>query len=207
MEHYIDWTDRRINKIIDVMGEDFFIDASGLELGCLHGVVGAVLRDKFNCDMTFTDARVSNEEHFLKNNRKSILLILDQENEWNLNRQLDFVIHWGILYHLNNWQQDLKCTLEHSKVVFLESEVSDSLDPNFEIKAEESSNKNDQAFSGTGSRPSAAFIEKILDSFGAKWTRYDDEMLNSGFHEYDWISKDDRTQTNGRRRFWIIDNR
>lgn len=188
------------------MNEDFFVNASGLELACLHGVAGAVLRERFNCDMTFTDARISNEKYFIKNNPNSNLLILDQENEWNLNRQFDFVIHWGILYHLNNWQQDLKCTLEHSKVIFLESEVSDSLDPNFEIKIKESSN-NDQAFSRTGSRPSAAFIEKILDSFGAKWTRYDDEMLNSDFHEYDWISKDDRTQKNGRRRFWIIDNR
>lgn len=210
--HYVEWRKKRINKIIKVMGEDFFRNASGLELACFQGHIGARLRELFNCVMTFADVRNSHQNEFVKNNPKVLLNIINQENEWNLNRQFDFIIHWGVLYHLDNWQQDLKCALQHSKVIFLESEVCDSSDPTFEIKVKEEKNECDQAFSGKGSRPSPAFIESVLDSQNAKWKRYDDEDINSDIsnkvqHRYNWITKETKTWSVGLRRFWIIDNR
>lgn len=205
--HYVDWRQKRIKKIINVMGEDFFRDASGLELACLFGDIGAALHRKYNCNMTFTDVRYNHMDSFQKNNPKQNLRIIDQNQEWLLGRQYDFVIHWGVLYHLQNWQQDLKCTLRHSKVIFLESEVSDSLDPNFEIKVEERSEELDQAYHGIGSRPSSAYIEKVLNLYKANWKRYDDADINSSLHRYDWVCKETKTWSSGLRRFWIIDNR
>ena len=205
--HYKEWRQKRIAKIVNIMGEDFFRDASGLELGCLFGDIGAALHRKYNCNMTFTDVRYDQLDKFLLNNPKQNLRIVDQNQEWSLNRQYDFVIHWGVLYHLENWQRDLKCTLRHSKVIFLESEVCDSSDSNFEIKVDENVESIDQAYHGIGSRPSAAYVEKVLDSYKAKWKRYDDQDINSSIHCYDWKCKDTNTWTHGLRRFWIIDNR
>lgn len=211
---YIPWRESRIKKIVSIMGEDFFQGAKGLELGCGYGHTGRELIDRFNCKMTFTDARETHPKGFAKVNPDQELLMLDQDQPWDLGEEFDFVIHWGVLYHLDNWVQDLENTLRHSKVVFLETEVCDSLDPDFEIKIREKAFANDQAVNGIGTKQSPAFVEKILDQNNCNWTRYDDADLNASRskdpnigHRYDWKPVNDKRWEHGLRRFWIIDNR
>ena len=211
---YIPWRESRIKKIISVMGENFFHDATGLELGCGYGHTGKELIERFSCDITFTDGNEIHREGFSKINPDRELMLLDQDNPWNLEKKFDFIIHWGVLYHLDNWQQDLECALTHTNVMFLETEVCDSLDPDFEIKVQEPKAVNDQAVNGKGTKPSPAFVEKILNKNGCKWTRYDDKDLNATMsnnpnkgHRYDWVVKNDKRWEHGLRRFWIIDNR
>lgn len=213
---YIPWRETRIKKIVSVMGEDFFKDATGLELGCGYGHTGRELIDRFNCKMTFSDGRPTHPAGFAKINPDQELVLLDQDKPWDhaFQRQFDFVIHWGVLYHLDNWQRDLETAIKHTKVLFLETEVCDSLDPDFEIKIQEVASANDQAVNGIGTKPSPAFVEKILDQNNCNWTRYDDRDLNASRsgnpnigHRYDWVAVEDERWEHGLRRFWIIDNR
>ena len=96
----------------------------------------------------------------------------------------------------------MKSALRHSDLIFLESEVADSDDPNFDLKVKEK-NKYDQALRKWGSRPSADNIEKVLKVENFKFKRFDDLNLNSSFHKYDWEVTNTNTWSHGLRRFWI----
>jgi len=195
--HYIDWRKTRIDKILSIFGDEFFKGKTILELGAGYGDNGKIF-ENLGSIVTYAEGYIDNY-----NVIPGKKILLDQDIKWNLGETFDIIIHWGVLYHLDNWEQDLECALQHSSCIFLESEVSDSDDENFEIKVNESG--NDQAVNKIGSRPSANKIEKLLKNNGAKFTRYDDEDINSSFHCYNWEVKNTKTWKSGLRRFWVIE--
>jgi SAM-dependent methyltransferase len=201
-DHYVDWRKTRIEKIKKLYPSEFFKDKTILELGCGLGHIGNEFQ-QLGAIVTFADGR---KKHVLSLREKfpeAEILHLDQDFLWNLNKKFDIIIHWGVLYHLDNWQQDLLCALTHSNLIFLETEVCDSDDSNFEIKVLEHGGW-DQSRNGTGSRPSAAMIENQLFLLGASFNRYDDSSINSDFHIYDWEVKNTNEWKHGLRRFWIV---
>lgn len=98
--------------------------------------------------------------------------------------RLDLIVHWGVLYHLDNWRKSVRDAVELADFVTLETEVCDSDDPEFELKFAERG--YDQALDGTGSRPSPAMVEAFLRDTGSVFDRVIDDRCNSGFHRYDW---------------------
>jgi hypothetical protein len=199
--HYISWRESRINKIISILGKDFFNNKTILELAAGHGDTGRYFRS-LGSTVTFAEGNELYLPKIKELNPDSYILRVDQDKEWNLGQKFDIVIHWGVLYHLNNWQRDLQTAISHGKIIFLESEVCNSDDPYFEIKTNE--NGYDQAVNGIGSRPSAGMIERCIVEAGASYTRYNDSDINAGFHRYDWPVTNTRTWEPGLRRFWII---
>ena len=201
--HYIPWRESRINKIVSIFGKEFFNNKTMLELAAGHGDTGHYFYN-LGSIVTFADGNEGHLVKIKKTNPDSTVLHIDQDKEWNLNKQFDIVVHWGVLYHLDNWQKDLKTAIEHGKIIFLETEVCDSNDPTFEIKTSESG--YDQAVNGIGSRPSAAMVEGCINETGANYVRYDDADINAEYHKYDWKVNDTKEWTSGQRRFWIIRN-
>ena len=121
----------------------------------------------------------------------------------------DLIIHWGVLYHLEYWQQDLECALQHTDLMCLESEIADSIDDTYDTKVSESwpDGAIPGSASGTGaygSRPSAAHVEKVLRELGCTFVRYDDADLNFRYHKYDWEVQNTGTAPPGQRRFWLV---
>ena len=200
---YIGWRSSRIQKIISIYGEDYFKGKSILELGCGHGDVGDYFSN-LGAIVTFAEGRQENLDHIMMVYPDAETILLDQDNRWNLSKKFDIIIHWGVLYHLNNWQQDLTSTLEHTNLLFLETEVPDSIEPNFELTMYENAKSPDQSLTGKSIRPSADRIENYLSELGAAYQRYDDAELNSFPHVYDWTVANTNTQLRGHRRFWII---
>lgn len=201
-DHYVKWRENRIAKILKIFSENFFQNKTILELAAGHGHVGESFL-KLGSRVTFAEGRQEHIKQLKEKFPESEIIHLNQDEVWNLDKKFDIVIHWGVLYHLNNWQQDLSSALAHANLIFLESEVSDSDDPAFDQKVSESG--YDQAINQTGSRPSANFIEKIILEAGGKFTRYDDNELNSDFHSYDWKVENTKSWRSGLRRFWIIE--
>jgi len=200
-DHYIDWREKRLLKLLEIYPKEFFNKKTVLELACGLGDVGNEFI-YFGAEVTFAEGRF---EHYKKLTEKfpnNYIINLDQNGSWNLNKKYDIIIHWGVLYHLDKWQEDLKSALRHSDLIFLESEVADSDDPNFDLKVKEK-NKYDQALRKWGSRPSADNIEKVLKVENFKFKRFDDLNLNSSFHKYDWEVTNTNTWSHGLRRFWI----
>jgi hypothetical protein len=200
--HYIDWRFKRISKILEIYNQDFFKHKSILELGCGHGDIGKEFIS-FGANVTFAEGRSYHCEILKERFLNSKIINLDQNEPWELNTRFDIIIHWGVLYHLNDWKSDLISTLKHSDLIFLESEVSDSNDVNFDLKITERDGY-DQSLNGIGSRPSADNIERIIEENGFSFERFDDESLNSSFHQYNWKVENTNTWRDGLRRFWIV---
>lgn len=198
---YEGWRAKRLHKLVTILGKEWFKGKRILELGAGHGHIGNALQS-LGAEVTCTEGREDHIQHIRSLYPNLRVLHLDQDKPWNLNERFDLVIHWGVLYHLDNWEEDLKSALNHAPMMALETEVADSSDPTFQIKVPEEG--FDQALNGVGSRPSTGFIESFLVKADTIYTRYDHAELNSGPHKYDWIPKNNDTWNIGQRRYWII---
>jgi 16S rRNA G966 N2-methylase RsmD len=200
--HYIDWRTKRISKILEIYNKEFFNNKNILELGCGYGDIGKEFIS-FGADVTFAEGRSSHCKILKEKFPTSEIINLNQNAAWDLEKRFDIVIHWGVLYHLTDWKSDLISTLKHSDLIFLESEVSNSDDVNFDLKITEK-NEYDQALNGIGSRPSAANVELFIKELGFNIERFDDEILDSKSHQYSWKVTNTNTWQHGLRRFWIV---
>jgi hypothetical protein len=212
---YITWRPIRINKLISILGENWFKDKKILELGCGFGHIGIELK-KLGSIVTFAEAQEEYVLQIASNAGESDIYIIDQDDKWQLDEEFDLVINWGVNYHLDNWRQDIKNSIKHGKIVSLETEVIDSDDITDEAKIREvgwfAGAKN-----SVGTRPSVAAIEILLRNLGAKFERYDDEDLNcensewGWWYKYDWKEGECKSVLknqfyDGLRRFWMIYN-
>jgi hypothetical protein len=201
--HYGNWRRVRIEKILNIFSKDFFNNKTIVEFGCGYGDNGAEF-EKLGAKVTYYEGRQQNIDDAKFKYPTREIQLLDQSLDWDIKENWDIAIHWGLLYHIDNWKGDLEKVFKCADVIFLESEVCDSDDKNFEIKVEEDSNWYDQSLINVGSRPSAAMIEEFILKNNMKFTRYDDSDLNSDFHTYDWTVTNTNTYRNGLRRFWVI---
>ena len=200
-EYYKNWRDNRIKKIIKIFGKKFFEDKVGLELGCGDGYIGKQFK-KLKATIYFAEARKENIK--LINEKKNFIIKLNQNKKnWELKKKFDFIIHWGVSYHLHDWQNDLSSAMRHSNLIFFDTEVSDSDNKNFELKINEY-NYFDQSINGKASRPSAKKIEYLIKKKGWNFKRYDDPKLNSKNHCYSWKVKNTKKWSNGMNRFYIL---
>lgn len=204
----------RICKLEQIFGHDWFKGKSILELGCGYGNVGLYFKD-LGADVTFADARQEFLDVVKSKDSSANTLLIDQDKEWNLAKQFDLVIHWGVLYNLNNWQQDLQCTLKHSKFLSLESAVNKyDYDIEFKIVDFDYGKEHIGCFNNMGTLPS---ISKIENELTGNIKRYDDADLNCSFAKYTLICND-KTMSNiikikswnqndvyGGRKFWVVD--
>jgi predicted RNA methylase len=201
-DHYNTWRQVRVQKVESIFGKEFFKGKTILELACGYGDIGMHF-DSLGAKVTFAEGRQEHIDIFKKRYPDKEIIQLNQEFPWDLKRKFDIVIHWGVLYHIDNWQQDLSCVVKHTNLIFLESEVCDSDNEDLDLKPE-ASDRYDQELGKFASRPSANNVEKNLKQLGYKYTRYDDADLNSGFHVYDWEVKNTDTWYHGLRRFWVV---
>ena len=200
--HYDDWRKKRIDKIISLFGYDYFKGKTLLEIGCGYADIGSHFH-KIGAKVTSTDGRKEHIDEVKIRHPELESFVLDVDCEWDLNRKFDIIIHFGVLYHLSNWKENLKATLNHSNLVIFETEVANSDDIDGFYAHREAG--YDQSLHNYGVRPSAKYIESVLTELGASYTRYDDGDLNSGFHKYNWsVDATKPLFTVGQRRFWII---
>lgn len=202
--HYNEWRVKRVNFIEKLYGKSFFRDKTILELGCGHGHIGRYLQNQLGAKVTFADGRIEHLDVIKGIMPNAETVCFDQNLPWNLDRQFDLIIHWGVLYHLDNWRQDLECTAKHTNLILLESEVCDSEDPEFEIKVNQVEGY-DQDLGEFSTRPSAAAIEEKLIDLEFLYNRFDNKELNHDFHCYDWEPVTTNSFTKGHRRFWICE--
>ncbi len=209
---YNRWRETRVAKLISIFGEDW-TGKKVLELACGYGNIGLYL-ENLGADVVFSDARQAHLDKVLERNPKAKTLLIDQDKAWNIGQQFDIIIHFGVLYHLDNWRQDLLSTLSHTGTLVLESAVADA-DYEFEYKLYEEDEGGQNAFNHTGTLPSATSIENHITSLGYKFVRFDDASLNTNWFKYDWsvtnpdlsnvtVSSYEDKPLFGGRRFWLV---
>lgn len=211
---YNQWRITRVSKILEILNNNI----SGkkvLELACGYGNIGLYLKS-LGADVTFADARQSHLDLVIQKDITSKTILIDQDSMWNINQKFDLIIHFGVLYHLNNWRQDLECALNHTDLLFLESAVADA-SYEFEYKLYEEYEGGQNAYNHIGTLPSATSIENHIKQLGCSFQRFDDDKLNTRYFKYDWtVSDPDLSDIHvtsyedkplyGGRRFWLITN-
>jgi 2-polyprenyl-3-methyl-5-hydroxy-6-metoxy-1,4-benzoquinol methylase len=211
--HHIEWNKIRINKLISILGINWFKDKEILELGCGYGDIGFELK-KLGAIVTFAEGQESQIPQISLRANESDIYIIDQDTEWNISKKFDLVIHWGVSYHLDKWKRDLCISLLHTKnILSFETEVLDSPDINLEIKNKEG--WFEAAMNTIGTHPSVAHIEKTFKDMNVIFKRYDDIDLNckhltAGWtYLYDWKEGEKQEKhgadfIHGLRRFWMV---
>jgi 2-polyprenyl-3-methyl-5-hydroxy-6-metoxy-1,4-benzoquinol methylase len=202
--HYDTWREKRVTSIVDHYGPLFFKDKKLLELGAGYGDIGVVFTG-LGSQVSCVDAREHNV-NIIKDRYPFInSSVVNVEDEWPFTERFDLIIHMGLLYHLDDFEFSLRKSLENTHHLILETEVCDSDDPDVVLKIDENRGGYDQSFIGKGSRPSEKYIEKILDEYGAKYTKIADTRCNSLFHSYNWQVQNTNVWVHGLRRFWFVE--
>ena len=207
--HYTEWQNKRIQKIEKIFGKEFFKDKTILEVACGYGDIGKYFSN-LGAIVEFTEGRKEHLSHIKNNNPNCIVHQIDHDKPWNLNKKYDLIIHFGLLYHLTNWKEDLECAFNHSDTIILESEILDSLIPLNEYKARDGGGY-DQALPTTkyAIRPTADYVEHVLEKNNYKFIRYDDEEVDTSPHLYSWKVQGIHDKNGGyigygpTRRFWV----
>lgn len=200
---YNAWFQKRLKKVVDILGEDWFVGKSILELGACHGDFGLEFI-KMGSRVTFCEARIEHLESINKKlcnqfpdingiNKDSFakLVQLDQNYPYVFDYKYDLVLHFGLLIHIENWKKDLECALKTSDLMFLETTVYPNTNG---VK-----NSNFSYEYGPYNSMQAVFsedeVEQVLSNCGAKFIRFDSKDLNnSGWSShkcilnnvYDW---------------------
>lgn len=173
-----EWRLKRVNKLVNILGIDWFKDKKVLELGCAFGNVGFYL-ESLGAKVTFSDGRQESLDIVKFKDPSARTILLDQDTNWNLNETFDLIIHFGISYNINNWQQDLINSINHAEYVAYETAVNKfSNDIEFKIKDFKYGHQYHGPINNLGSLPSVSMIETLFKDKQVNYTRYDDEDLN-----------------------------
>ena len=214
---YRDWRKSRLRKLFSFLRSEGFSlqDKRVVEFASAHGHIARHLSMKaasvIACEGNPLNFSTLNDRLSKRGNIKAMLL--DNDTDWSFQftgSRFDLSIHWGLLYHLYNWEQDLRLTCQSSKLVCLESEVFDSNSNH--TSSERFETGLDQSLNGRARIPEEKVIERIFHEENMTFHRFDDCDLNVelkwGLMKYDWVSGEKNEGDQGKtqffkRRFWI----
>ena len=201
--HYADWTIKRVRRIIQQYGANFFAGKRILDLGCGYGHVGSLFAH-LGATVVYADARGEFAEAVLKKDPNGTFIQADLDNEFPFEGPFDLILNVGLLYHLSNVKAFLKNCCHATTQMVLETEVCNSADPNLILFVDEDSQYYDQSFNAKGSRPSPAYVEQCLQELGCSVEPLVDDSCNSGFHSYNWAVDDSTKFDHGLRKLWFV---
>ena len=197
--HYINWRNSRMNGVKKFISPDYFKSKTLLELGCGYADVGNMFYE-LGAIVTSSDIRKEHLE-IVKQKYPNIKTLLIDGDNIIIDEKYDIIVHWGLLYHLNEIETHIEKVSQKCDILLLETEVSDSDDKQFYQSTYE--NGYDQAYNNKGIRPSPAYVEYLLGKNGFQFKLIKDPILNSGYHCYDWDISNSKKFKDGLRRFWI----
>ena len=193
---------KKNNFIFNVFSHKYFLNKKILDAGCGNGEI-ALSFFRLGSDVTIADARQEHLSAISKKYPSIKTLKLDFENPFSFGSKFDVTLSIGTLCHVKNYEKHLKDLCLRTKDLILETSVCDSDDPNVSFEINEDKSIHGLSFSGKGSRPSAAKIEKILIENGMSFIRLDVPDLNFDKYIYDWQVSNSNNKALFLRRFWI----
>lgn len=204
---YGEWRAKRLAKILEIYGADFFEGRKILELGAGHGDLGASLA-ALGADVLCLDGRAQNVRFARVKHRNAKRLRFEQvnlENDFSRFGRFDLIVNFGLLYHLRNVDAHLRCCFSVADDILVESVVCDSTDPHAIFFSPERTEVDEESLEGVGSRPSPFYLERLATENSFAFTRYFTSDLNHTHQfRYDWEHRNDGRLSDDfvLRRFW-----
>jgi SAM-dependent methyltransferase len=200
---YFDWNSKRIKGIVDHYGYKFFYGKKLADLGCGYGDLSGTLY-RLGSEITAVDVR---QEHLKVVSKKfpGVKIVrANLEGPWPFHgTKFDMILDLSLICHLASIDEHLKAVCSSTTYLILETAVCDSDDPYKIIQIPEAKEVYDLAFNGTGSRPSPAYVERILTDYGMSFKRMDKTKFNSGDYIYDWVALNNGSTDIHKRRIWF----
>lgn len=195
-----EWQKNRIAFIFSKYDKEFFAGKTVLELGPFNGYIGARFREigaKVHC----IEGRIGNV-HRIK--REYPYLSVEHSDldtdQWKWGRY-DIILNFGLFYHLQNFHKEhLVSCIENCRLLFFETVVYDSYEPELYLQEEHG---NDQSLTNYSGTPSTSYVENIFKECNTEYEKFSCKELNGGFHRYDWEDKNSKKYDGYARRFWI----
>ena len=190
-KYYTEWRRVRIKKLLSIYNVK---NKKILELGAATGAIGKIL-SKYGANVTISDARAFLLEKIKSKNLTKIIINNDEDN-WSKvfknNERFDLIVHWGLLYHLYNWKEDLKECLKLADYICLETVIIKVTEQEKKTRGGGNSGQvvfeygQDQSANFIAKIPSQESIEKYLKSQGCTFKRFDDKDLDVylGYKDY-----------------------
>ena len=203
---YAYWRIKRLNKMLEIYGEDYFAGKRILELGSGLADIGAFFAD-LGAEVLCVEGRKETIRLARLKHRKVPRLRIEQhdlEQDFSHLGRFDLIIHFGLLYHIPDVAGHLKQCFAMSDEIILESVVCDSTDPDKIVLVQGNASVIEECLHGTGSRPSPAYVERIAEENGFSVARHFTPDLNvDKLFVYDWQHRNDGNLGGWKnRRFW-----
>lgn len=200
---YFDWNQKRIKGIVDHFGYKFFYGKKMADLGCGYADLSGTLY-RLGAEITAVDARQDHLKIVSKKFPGVKIVRANLEGPWPFfGTKFDMILDLGLVCHLSSVDEHLKAVCSSTTHLILETAVCDSDDPHKIVQVPEAKEIYDLSFNGSGCRPSAAYIEKVLNELGMTYKRMDATKFNSGEYKYDWVSQNDNSVDIHKRRIWF----
>lgn len=200
---YFDWNQKRIKGIIDQYGYKFFYGKKLADLGCGYGDLSGTLY-RLGAEITAVDVRQDHLKVVSKKFPGIKVVRANLEGPWPFfGTKFDMILDLGLICHLSSIEDHLKAACSSTTYLILETAVCDSDDPNKIIQVPEAKEVYDLSFNGTGSRPSPAYVERILNDCGMTFKRMDNAKFNSSEYKYDWVAQNNNSTDIHKRRIWF----
>ncbi|MAF95195.1 MAG: hypothetical protein CMM60_05530, partial [Rhodospirillaceae bacterium] len=108
--HYVEWRMKRIDKILELFGFDYFDGKRILELGGGHGDIGAFFAE-LGAEVLCLEGKQTNAD-FAKLKHRKIknfkCVQCNLEKDFEKFGRFDLIINFGLLYHIKNVEQHLQ---------------------------------------------------------------------------------------------------
>ena len=197
--HYPRCRQVRIHAILDYYGPDFFRYKTMLEVGCGDGSIGNFFY-YLGCEVTCCDARQEFLDEVAYRNHEIKTVRCNLEESWPLpDKHFDFILNLGLLYHLADPHKCITESARHCDHLVLDSEVTPTTGARLYPTPEPppvrlDTEGDDHTFSGTGSRPTPAYIEMAIREGGMEpemliSATYDDYQQKLGRVRHLWFAK------------------
>ncbi|HEX8902267.1 class I SAM-dependent methyltransferase [Vitreimonas sp.] len=206
---YAHWRTKRINKILELYGMDWFKGKRVLELGSALSDIGAFFAD-LGAEVICLEGRQETVNFARLKHRNVPRLQIEQcdlEGDFSHYGKFDLIIHFGLLYHIKNVDEHMARCFAMTDSMIMETVVCDSQDPHKMLLVPEPKAVLEQSLHGMGSRPSPFYVERLGTEAGFKFDRHFTADLN--FEDrfiYDWPHQNDDSHGDWqKRRFWRFD--
>src|SRR6185369_6858499 len=200
---YFDWNQKRIKGIVDHFGYKFFYGKKMADLGCGYADLSGTLY-RLGAEITAVDVRQDHLKIVSKKFPGVKIVRANLEGPWPFfGTKFDMILDLGLICHLSAIDEHLKAVCSSTTHLILETAVCDSDDPYKVITVPESKDAYDLSYNGSGCRPSAAYVERVLAESGMTFRRMDSAKFNSGEYKYDWVETHDNSTDIHKRRIWF----